>query len=757
MARHYLLPDGGFVTELGARRYFLPGAGFVKETPAGEVATSSGGSTATADGVTLVPSAVTAAGTSAATATAPATSSPVTAAGAATAAAVGAAASASPVSAAGASAASATAPDLLAVTSAKGLFLPDGGFLRLTKPESFFLPGAGFVRERQTPGPIATAAGTSAATAAGMSLTSSGVVASGVGAAAATGASSAASAALAAGTSTALAAGDSVVRYGLVYYSDQDLFNAVDIDVRQSAGSTVSSDVTAEGGSTAAAAGRAVTSSPASAAGSSSASATATVPGSVAALDMPAGAVTGSSIVKPVGYTGPYAKVRRTSDNAERVIQFGADGWAEIPAAIAWAAGSPVVFVERYDVTGNGNHHTAAAKPPLLRAANDLGGLHGVSMVSPADGGDPAFFELPSTVVVRRQACTIALCLAPVQITGQGFAVLGTDPTYTNNFGLQGPSNWTDTTFRGPFPKTNKTQCLVDQPVAVILTGGPAQTVMRYNGYEMTAAAAPDATLVGGYIGKSARAQEPYSLSENFCEYVYPAAVSTAAKQQMEAEWARLFGVRATHQNVVVWAGDSITAANYPGVHLRGYVRQAVPQLAGGVATFNVAVSGTTMATTYANRLNLTRLLAPTAYGKRVAHVWAATNDVQLAAVAAIGTVAADTWNNATAPLISYLLANGFDEVVVGTMLPRGWYGTLADPGNAALIAQRKQAALDHNQILMDSAAALGATRADYAGLFSDMTYEQFVAAMTGDGIHPLESTCAPIAALCAGLINPFL
>ena len=113
-------------------------------------------------------------------------------------------------------------------------------------------------------------------------------------------------------------------------------------------------------------------------------------------------------------YAGTPIRVRRSSDNAEANIPFGADGWLDQTALLAHVGAGSGFVTTWYDQSGNGRHatQTAAASQPRIVNAGVVQALNGRPTVDQATVNGrlniPAFSGMTSAIVsaVYAQATT---------------------------------------------------------------------------------------------------------------------------------------------------------------------------------------------------------------------------------------------------------------------------------------------------------------------------------------------------------------
>lgn len=461
------------------------------------------------------------------------------------------------------------------------------------------------------------------------------------------------------------------------------------------------------------------------------------------------------SLVRTQSWLGPCMRVQRSSGTpTQKDIGFTPNNRFDMAGALAFAGAGTLTCVKWYDQSGNTNDATVGSDAPLLRTENTFQGLQPISFIRSNGDVGLSNLNIPSSVSLSRQSYTAASAL----IVGgglfdiAGYFGLGVEATDVDNVSVICSTNggvmcWKDSsTHNGGAKKTFTPQSA--RSSNVIVRSDATTAKIRVNGNETSAAAATATTLTGGYIGKGGSAS-PYAGCEMFSLVIYNTALSSSDCALIEAQYVSFFNVTQTFTKQIVMDGDSITAGYNNGDYILTMARQLNPLLTGTPGTFNIAISGQTMATIYGNRANATARYN-SSFGKNINYIFAGTNDIAGASSGNIVGLGTTIFNSYLLPYVLAMQAASYSSVTVCTMLPRLWTGSGTDQ------SQKEAERLVYNGLILSSAAANNYTVIDFASLFPDPAVYTTGGGST-DGIHPTVATYGTMATMAAASINPLL
>lgn len=429
-------------------------------------------------------------------------------------------------------------------------------------------------------------------------------------------------------------------------------------------------------------------------------------------------------------YAGPLFRLVRSTDGATMAVASTGDGQSpDISGVAAWLGGSTATVDIVYDQTGNGNHltQTTATLRPLFDPANAIGGRCPITFGAShtVDGLAPTWLTMPAAMSTDQRSSTLLL-VATTAGPNPNTALVGFGTGASDYGGAYTTTNTSGAKFGG-FSALNAAgyqagpQMMTAAPSIAMIQAGPAALKTRVDGTQTSFAASAAATHAGGRLGSASYQYASAGAMQLFGLVLYPATLTDADAASVEAACRTIHALPASYDRQVVYDGDSISAAYYGRLKLAGLAQRM--GLAGDPAAYVIAVSGQTMATTHANRVNaLARIRS--GYARNVLHLLAGTNDIEN------GTSASAVWTNAMLPYIQAGAAAGY-TVVVGTVIPRGWSSNAAG---------KDMERLSLNATIRANAGSTGYAVADY-GAITDLTTGAANNPPTPgyfvDGIHP--------------------
>jgi trimeric autotransporter adhesin len=446
-------------------------------------------------------------------------------------------------------------------------------------------------------------------------------------------------------------------------------------------------------------------------------------------------------------------RVQRASDSAQQDVGFGAGGYIDMAAAIAFQGASTLSVVTWYDMSGNGHHATGTTA--RLRWQNTMNGLQPLSMIASTGNAAAGTLTIPNTLTVNRQAYTAISVLSPAGGVANtwGHFSLGTSATSTDNVNVlydnTGGAAAVEYWFDGAFRNTNRKNFSIPIGLSscVIVRSDASNARFRLNGIETSVAASTSVTLTGGYIGRATWSSAAIGLVEMFMLAVYDRTITAAECQQVEASMEASYGVPLRRSGIVVFDGDSITAGLNTGNFMLNLTRQAYNLTRNNLFHFNMAVAGQSMATLYTNRASATARY-DSALARNYSHIFAGTNDIDGRASGSIVGHGTTVWTNSLFPYIQAMQTAGFNRVIVGAMLPRLWSGSAQD------IIDKEAERLAYNSLITSNAGTYNYVVADYASLYSGNPSAYTTGGGSTDGIHPTIATYGLMAPICAAAIS---
>lgn len=389
------------------------------------------------------------------------------------------------------------------------------------------------------------------------------------------------------------------------------------------------------------------------------------------------------SIVKPTGWAGNCATVRRASDSTTLDIGY-VNNICDKAAADTFAGGSALSISKWYDSSGSGNDlvQATAANQPAYTALNDwINGLRPVTFDGLQSSTSKFMTSAPAGLNVLNH--TVYQVVAPRADFGVTSYFDMTDAGFTTTYAkISGSAQNASMIYQSQFVI----------PTAPMLGGvgimsasssstGPTQ-IFRLNGLEITRTRALTTQAIGLLnVGRLTTGTGNNAINDLFAFLVYSVAHNSAQMQAVEASLASAFSPQTSFTKVLVYGGTSLflgqgATLNQQPAWQAGFGRGPMGNV-GDWKTYVMAVGGQTLVTEAGNVAVYTALYDATK-SKNVVVIGDITNDLAAPTYGsqAIAEAAADTfYTGTTLPFIAALKAAGF-TVVVPTMIARGAYTT---------------------------------------------------------------------------------
>src|ERR1700749_808344 len=109
------------------------------------------------------------------------------------------------------------------------------------------------------------------------------------------------------------------------------------------------------------------------------------------------------SSIRATNYTGPWARVIRASDSAQKDIGFSGN-IPDMVALLAFQGTSTLTVAKWYDQSRNCNHATSGPSPPAVYSPNSINGILPITIGAPTVG---TLLTIPSSVSLSSQACSV--------------------------------------------------------------------------------------------------------------------------------------------------------------------------------------------------------------------------------------------------------------------------------------------------------------------------------------------------------------
>lgn len=291
------------------------------------------------------------------------------------------------------------------------------------------------------------------------------------------------------------------------------------------------------------------------------------------------------------------------------------------------------------DRSGNGHHATQGtdANRPIEKTIN------GVASVT-FDGSK--FLDLPGTLTINRQACSIFVCCR-TRTDGTTRTLVHFDNNSTD-LALYLAAT-TGTVRAAVFDGSSKGNTLRNghgiQTVGCIGSAGGLDIIL--DGEVQTVAASSAGSYTSGFIGQWNGAAFRY-VGEIYEIVIYSAALNSADRDAVRDYFTETWGATSrTSPLYVVFEGDSLTESsnNAPEADTAYPLKLATT---GGITPipkwFNDADGGNTIQGMNSQTLVATELGANSAYTDRVCVLWAGANDLNSARTSAQIIADIDTW-----------------------------------------------------------------------------------------------------------------
>lgn len=420
------------------------------------------------------------------------------------------------------------------------------------------------------------------------------------------------------------------------------------------------------------------------------------------------------ALVQNDSYAGPCIRVVRASDSAEMDIGFGASGFVDVTAAIAFrdGAGASTLTVKTfYDQSGNGNHATQATggAQPLLNTEYPLYGYHGLYFGDIADifGGTKRYFDLPASLAYNSQSFT-GLAMVATGSSGNIHPISQHGPDagaiynslFNRNTAVR-PGIFLGASSSFPVIAPTPGPMFSDFTFAGVRGTGTNKSVFGtpHNaeiGVYTSNGAAAAGTGAGGHLGFSVGASA-CMRGLMFAYAVYPTGLSDSDVALVKTEFNRVWAPAATSKNrVLIFDGDSITEG-FGATFQRNRTRQTLAALNNqSIAYYNLGVSGTSANTINNAKVQSLSYQATEGAEGRAVVLLAGINDIRA------GTAASTIWTSYISAYVTYAVGLGY-SVAVGTLIQ-----------NTGLTAPQETERQALNTLIRNNAAGLGALVIDY-------------------------------------------
>lgn len=410
----------------------------------------------------------------------------------------------------------------------------------------------------------------------------------------------------------------------------------------------------------------------------------------LASVSAPPTAVYGAQRIV-LGYNGPLFQLQRASDNVMMSVsaKAGSD-YPDYTAITAYIGSSSASVATIYDQTGNSRNLTQSTlvNQPSFDPTQKYGNVVPILF----DGyGRSSSGGLPQAQIAKSMSVG---GLSLDAVSNSVFMTVESKVSYnSNNYlttsdagfstGVEELNNITgNLNLRsGGANEADSTDGMIRaQPSTIGFTNSTTQSLIylkedtRAVGHTRTSTAMPLLTL-----GQSIAGGIPFNgMFRLFGMVVYGSTLSTNESVEVANSLNTTMAIPTTFDYTLVFSGDSITEGS-GGLLLQNMPYWLGTQFTKTPETYNMAVHGTTMAAQYVQRP-----LAAAVYSasrSNVIFLAAGTNDLTTTS----GSGAA-TYNNSTAPFVTYLKGLGY-KVVVCTLLNRADSG--ATGANAAVQTER--------------------------------------------------------------------
>lgn len=345
-------------------------------------------------------------------------------------------------------------------------------------------------------------------------------------------------------------------------------------------------------------------------------------------------------------YAGNAFKVIRASDSTTLDIGFDGNGVADFAAMDAFGSGTTVKLHTLYDQSGNSLDATSdSSRPAQSMTANYVGAIRSLEFPG------TQYMILPAGLSLPRNGFSAVMAVSQTSGYYGTIATLGTTQFlfgWTNNGGFGAYNGAQDHSHLTIEHTGDSVASVVDDGSNMIFAVGNKLYTDPFPGSAVT--------MTGGYVPRSTGTGR-FRLGALI---FYPSALSAADVLLARNALNVRFRIPLQVKDRIVYIGDSITAA-YNAADAVGYA--AIASRSHTVRSY-VQVNTGVPAQLQADESAASYTPFVVTGARNVAHIFSGTNDI---AANASGASVVTT----TATLYAALKAGGFNEVIIGTMLPR--------------------------------------------------------------------------------------
>lgn len=456
------------------------------------------------------------------------------------------------------------------------------------------------------------------------------------------------------------------------------------------------------------------------------------VPGIVPGLNMPSSGLQALfSTAQQISWSGSCLRVKRSSDNTQLDIGF-VNGYMDMAAAVAFAAGSNLTVIKIYDQSGNGNDLVNSGGAPTLSSSTAWFGYQPVTFSS-------VVMALPAGLSMNLRSQTI-FSVSNIQAYSVLQSLYEINTVYTGGVVVQktagntaqGDNRVGDTLLDQPTGFRDTGVIGTSQPEVTVMTGAAGSRTYQINETLVTGLPAPlAATALGGFWG-GAPDQGYISFNQFYLFAIYSTTMTQPAIQSAKNNIYTTFGINVSSLPRILWDGDSITEGTGSSFLVNNPF-QAEPLLKDRVVMRNVGAFGEQLSLMLSNvSINVTPWFKPGVVNIDV--ISGGSNDL------AASVTGANLYNNSLLPYVVAAKAAGY-TVIVGTVIYR-----------ASLTAPQEAERVTYNGLVRSGAVANGYTIADYDGIVQLQNPQ--VAGYSSDGTHPTTLGYGLMAQVAATAIN---
>jgi hypothetical protein len=359
-------------------------------------------------------------------------------------------------------------------------------------------------------------------------------------------------------------------------------------------------------------------------------------------------------------YSGPAIRIRR-ADAAEIDIGFSGQSLdaAAVSAHLGTATGTVTTF---YDLTGSGRHATQAvvANQAKIDSTLLISGAQSVLMSN-------AWYDLPVGVETNRRDAEVCAVIEPA-LSGQQIGLYEIGAVSNANIN----AFTTNRRWRGTPNGANSTYLIQARPVWLNHIAAVASSSFEQDGQLTTGGAAGSATTAsGGFFGKTVAAG--YTGPFHFGAIAfYGRVLSAGERASVKSRFSSVLNSN-SGAGVLVYEGDSITAASTLDVMYNGWAHQVSPLLNNNPRQYNFAGGGEQLVNDMPGAASQFSVDVGVVFGqfaseRKVVFLHKGTNDMSLG-----GRTPAQVY----ADMQTYcgvIRSNG-GLVIVSTLLPKTGYG----------------------------------------------------------------------------------